>query len=110
MILLNPWFLFLQLTAVAIEVGIWYLIKTYAQDPTGNILYLIMAMVGYAVIVLLAVRMINYAGVGVSNAIWNVLSTLAVAGLGVYAFSESYSVSTCVGFLLGAVSIVLLGM
>ena len=108
--LTDPWFIALQLGAVSLEVAAWYFIKRCSEtDGTANIGFCLLAMLCYCVIVLLAIRMVKYAGIGVSNAIWNVLSTLAVTGLGIYLFSECYSVSVVVGLVLGCLSLILLG-
>jgi small multidrug resistance pump len=104
--MLSTEFILLILLVVAVEACSWACIKTFTI--TGQRWLLGLASLGYFLNVLCLSKMTQSEGMGITNALWNILSTIVVAALGILVFSEPYSWTTLCGFALGIVGILLL--
>jgi len=51
---------------------------------------------------------LKYEGMGVLNVLWNTLSTVLVALLGIYMFNETLSTTNAVGMVLSILGIILI--
>lgn len=96
------------LLVVASETFAWVFIERWSLFPNNYWNYLF-AIVGYAAVIYFITKMLRFnKGLGVTNAIWNVFSTIAIAALGILLFSEKYSIAMIIGIFLGIASLFLL--
>lgn len=100
----------LEIVLVVVGVGIesvgLYCLKEYAD--THHKSYLILGILLYVVVALMFVALLKQRNLGLTNGLWNVLSTVMVVIVGYFAFKEELSIKEVIGIILGIFSLVLL--
>jgi multidrug transporter EmrE-like cation transporter len=101
-------FWFLQFVIVALEALAWYLIKQ--SVITNENVYLLLAMICYSLVAITISYILSTSGegIGITNAFFNVLSSVVIVLVGMALFAETYSLAMTVGIGLGMFSILLL--
>lgn len=98
----------LLLAIVIVEVLSWYCLKK--QYISGNKIYLVPFFALYAIIPFLLIQTLKYEGIGVTNMLWNIASTILVLLMGYFIFKEHVNGYQYIGIGLGVLSIVLLSI
>lgn len=91
---------------VILDIIAWWLLKKY--HLTKQNCYLYMAIVIYAMMPLLIIKVLKYEGIGSTNMIWNIFSTTIVLLMGYFLFNESLTHYQFLGVMFGILAIVLL--
>lgn len=91
---------------VFVEVLSWYCLKKQYVDNNKIYLYLFFAL--YAIIPFLLIKTLKYEGIGVTNMLWNIASTILVLLIGYFVFKEHINHYQYFGIGLGILSILLL--
>lgn len=94
------------LLITAIDVIGWYCIKKY--HLTGNYYFFLTTLTAYILMPILILKVLPYEGIGNTNMIWNVMSTILVLLVGCVIYKESINHGQFIGILFGILSIVLI--
>lgn len=86
------------------------LCKYYSITGGVKIILLLLAMFVYAFQPLLFTRALKYEGMGVTNVVWNVVSTGLIVIIGAVIFGEKMNVYKWTGIILSIISLVLLSI
>ena len=103
---INSIALSLILLITVIDVIGWYCIKKY--HLTGKIHFFLVTLTGYVLIAFLLLQVLKYEGIGMTNMIWNIMSTIIVLLIGYYIYKEQINNLQLTGILLGMLSILIL--
>lgn len=91
---------------VILDIIAWWLLKKYHLTKQNSYLY--MAIVVYAMMPLLIVKVLKYEGIGTTNMVWNIFSTTIVLLMGYFLFNETLTHYQFLGVMFGILAIVLL--
>jgi multidrug transporter EmrE-like cation transporter len=93
---------------MATEAVALYGIQHSVTTPEVSSRMTMIAVIAYAAIPLLLIRIVRNGGVGKVNCTWNILSMMYGMAIGAYLFGEECSVMAKIGMLLGVVSVFLM--
>lgn len=82
--------------------------KYYSITPNRSIILIITACILYGIQPLIFTSALKFEGMGITNVIWNVISTGLVIIVGVLLFEEKINSIQWIGIILSIVAIVLL--
>jgi multidrug transporter EmrE-like cation transporter len=101
---LSAWYVPLMATEAVALYGTQHAVTT----PEMSSRMTMVAVIAYAAIPLLLMRIVKNNGVGKVNCTWNILSMMYGMAIGTHLFGEECSVMAKVGMLLGVVSVFLM--
>ena len=91
---------------VVMDIIAWWLLKKYHLSKQYCYLYL--AVLVYALLPLVIIQVLKYEGIGTTNMIWNIFSTVFVLLMGYFIFRETLSHTQLLGILFGVTAIILI--
>jgi multidrug transporter EmrE-like cation transporter len=86
------------------------LCKYYSISASKPVILLIFAVLTYSFQPLLFTKALKYEGMGVTNVIWNVVSTGLIVLIGAFIFGEKMNNYKITGVFLSIISLVLLSI
>lgn len=86
------------------------LLKLKSQSVLTGFYLLPLTMVIYSFQPLLFFKALSFKGIGIINALWDVLSTILIALIGTIVFGEIITPTNWLGIFLCSIGIVLVGM
>ena len=93
---------------VGVDVAMMALLKMEKIHLLHGVWILPLAMALYALQPVFFRYKLEYEGVGVLNVVWNTLSSILIALMGIYVFNEKISTTNAVGMVLSILGIILL--
>ena len=104
----NIWINVLGLISVIVLLDIiaWWFLKKYHLTKRSFFLYI--AIIIYALLPLMIIKILKYEGIGTTNMIWNIFSTTIVLLMGYFLFNETLTHYQFLGVMFGILAIVLL--
>lgn len=93
---------------VTIDVAMMGLLKLEKVHLLHGVWILPLAMALYSLQPVFFRYKLEYEGVGVLNVVWNTLSSILIALMGIYVFNEKISTTNAMGMILSILGIILL--
>jgi multidrug transporter EmrE-like cation transporter len=93
---------------VTIDVAMMALLKMEKIHLLHGVWILPLAMALYSLQPVFFRYKLEYEGVGVLNVVWNTLSSILIALMGVYVFNEKISTTNAMGMILSIIGVILL--
>jgi len=98
----------LTFAMVTIDVAMMALLKMEKIHLLHGVWILPLAMALYSLQPVFFRYKLEYEGVGVLNVVWNTLSSILIALMGVYVFNEKISTTNAMGMILSIIGVILL--
>jgi|LauGreDrversion4_1035100.scaffolds.fasta_scaffold296581_2 multidrug transporter EmrE-like cation transporter len=98
----------LTFAMVTIDVAMMGLLKLEKIRLLHGVWILPLAMALYSLQPVFFRYKLEYEGVGVLNVVWNTLSSILIALMGIYVFNEKISTTNAMGMILSILGIILL--
>jgi multidrug transporter EmrE-like cation transporter len=93
---------------VTIDVAMMALLKLEKIHLLHGVWILPLAMALYALQPVFFRYKLEYEGVGVLNVVWNTLSSILIALMGIYVFNEKISTTNAMGMILSIIGIIMI--
>jgi multidrug transporter EmrE-like cation transporter len=94
----------------SIDVIIMILLKLKSQSVLTGFYILPLTMAIYSLEPVLFFKALSFKGIGIINALWDVISTILIALIGAIIFGESITPTNWLGIIFCTIGMILVGM